>query len=139
MLFESTCQVTTGVASALGATASTRFDEVNYGYPATVNYPEEAAIAAGAAEAIVGASGVLSGREIMTMGGEDFSYYLKARPGCFVFVGSRAPGTEIKPHHHPSFDIDEEALMIGTSFFVQLIRDLLGEDDESPPSSPDQA
>ena len=29
----------------------------------------------------------------MTMGGEDFSYYLAQRPGCFVFVGATAVGT----------------------------------------------
>jgi len=64
-------------------------------------------------------------RRRQTMGGEDFSYFLQEKPGCFVFVGSRAPGTAVKPHHHPSFDIDESSLPIGVSFFVRLVQHLL--------------
>ena len=88
-------EVCEGVAHAMGATASTSFDDVNYGFPATINTAKEAALAAEAARKVV-PEGVLSGDEIMTMGGEDFSYYLHERPGCFVFVGSRKPGTEIR-------------------------------------------
>ena len=66
----------------------------------------------------------------MTMGGEDFSYYLQERPGCFVFVGATAEGGESKPHHHPSFDIDEDALVIGASLFVRLIDQILAFDSE---------
>jgi amidohydrolase len=48
------------------------------------------------------------------MGGEDFAYYLQEVPGCFFFIGA---GNEEKgatyPHHHPHFDIDEDALSIG--------------------------
>ena len=60
------------------------------------------------------------------MGGEDFSYFLAERPGCMVFVGSRSPGGELFPHHHPSFDIDERALLVGPSFFLALIERILG-------------
>eukprot|EP01048_Picozoa_sp_COSAG05_P015378 COSAG05_NODE_1849_length_3965_cov_10.605018_3_plen_148_part_00 len=45
---------------------------------------------------------------------------------CFVFVGSRKPGGELFPHHHPSFDIDEDSLLVGPSFFVALVESLLG-------------
>lgn len=119
-------EVTSGVASALGASASTAFDDVNYGYPAVVNDDDQAALADKAARAVVGEGNVKAGTGIMTMAGEDFSYYLRERPGCFVFVGSRPPGTTIKPHHHPSFDIDEEALPVGAAFYVRLVEDLLG-------------
>lgn len=48
------------------------------------------------------------------MGGEDFAYYLQEVPGCYFFVGT---GNEEKgttyPHHHPRFDLDEDALPIG--------------------------
>ena len=85
----------------------------------------------------------------MTMGGEDFSYFLAEKPGCMVFVGSRPPGGELFPHHHPAFDvsthcyslwlrwrknalsfvdlqIDERALLLGPSFLVELIEQILG-------------
>ena len=78
-----------------------------------------------AAASVVGEDNVRSGVDIMTMGGEDFSYYLKERPGCFVFVGCTAPEAEPTPHHHPSFEIDERALAIGASLWVRLVESLL--------------
>jgi hippurate hydrolase len=76
-------------------------------------------------QAVVGEDGVRTGREIMTMGGEDFSYFLQERPGCFVFVGATAADAEAKPHHHPSFDFDEGCLAIGASLWVKLAQTIL--------------
>lgn len=45
----------------------------------------------------------------MTMGAEDFSYFLQQRPGCFFFVGAALPG-EMRPHHKSVFDFDEVRL-----------------------------
>ena len=41
-----------------------------------------------------------------TMGAEDFSYFLQARPGAFFFIGCALPG-ETRPHHKSVFDFDE--------------------------------
>lgn len=62
----------------------------------------------------------------LTMGGEDFSYYLQKIPGCFAFIGSRPSGREPMsvPHHCSHFDIEEASLLTGTSLLVQLIMDL---------------
>lgn len=53
------------------------------------------------------------------MGGEDFAYYLQEVPGCFFFVGA---GNEdrgaVYPHHHPRFDIDEDALGVGVEVLL---------------------
>ena len=41
--------------------------------------------------------------------GEDFSHYLKVRPGAFFFLtgcGNEDKGITA-PHHNPKFDIDE--------------------------------
>ena len=76
-------EIASGVAGALGASA-----EVEYirGYPATVNTPREAEFAAHVAERIFGHDNVV--REFdPTMGGEDFSYMLQARPGAYVLLG----------------------------------------------------
>ena len=61
------------------------------------------------------------------MGGEDFSYYAQKIPGCFFLVGSAPSKQERRsvPHHCSHFDIDENALLIGSSIFVQLIEDQL--------------
>ena len=62
-----------------------------------------------------------------SMGGEDFSYYAQKIPGCFFFVGSAPNDQEFLtvPHHCSHFDIDENALLVGSSIFVQLIEDQL--------------
>ena len=59
----------------------------------------------------------------LSMGGEDFSYYLQNKPGCFFFVGSAPNENEIlsTPHHCSHFNIDERALLIGASVYVNLI------------------
>ena len=61
------------------------------------------------------------------MGGEDFSYFLKEIPGCFFFVGSSPDEKEHLsiPHHCSHFDINERALLVGSSVYIQLIEDLL--------------
>ena len=57
----------------------------------------------------------------------DFSYYAERIPGCFFFVGSSPSNKKLRsvPHHCSHFDIDENALLIGSSIFVQLIEDQL--------------
>lgn len=51
-----------------------------------------------------------------TMGGEDFSEYLKNCPGVFVRVGT---GGEYA-NHHPLFRVDESALWPAARFFAEL-------------------
>jgi len=92
------------------------------GYPPTINHD-------GPTEKLrISAEKVAPGKvdkPYLSMGGEDFSYYLKKIPGSFVFVGSRPADREPMeiPHHCSHFDIDEAALLLGTSLFVQLILD----------------
>ena len=71
--------------------------EVNTRHPATVNHTAEAAKARAAAVKVVGEEGLRTGKEIMTMGGEDFSYFLNKKPGCFIFVGATV--VVQSPHH----------------------------------------
>ena len=60
---------------------------------------------------------------------EDLSYFLMAKPGCFLFVGSSkytdAPEKET-PHHRSDFDFDEEACLISATCFVRIIQSLFG-------------
>lgn len=59
---------------------------------------------------------------IRTMGAEDMSEYLAAVPGTFFFVGSANAERGLDfPHHHPRFDIDEEALVIGASLLASAV------------------
>ena len=63
------------------------------------------------------------------MGGEDFSYFLKEKPGAFLRVGAQSPNnTNAYPHHHPKFEIDERSLLRSGEVFLAIIATyLLGE------------
>ena len=100
--------------------------EMDYkdGYPATINDEICAKIVLESAQKIVGN---YAGEPYLSMGAEDFSYFLQQKPGAFFFVGSSPNDREpmSTPHHCSHFDIEEEALLIGTSVFIQIIEDLL--------------
>ena len=68
-----------------------------------------------------------AGAPYLSMGGEDFSYFLQKVPGCFFLVGSSPQNHEplSVPHHCSHFDIDERALLVGSSVYIQLIEHLL--------------
>jgi amidohydrolase len=103
-----------GIAAAFGATAAVTFRRLT---GPLVNDVRMAALMQDVAGEIVDKAKVLGG--IRTMGGEDMSHFLSKVPGCFAFVGSaRADGTS-SPHHSPSFDIEEESLVIGAELLTR--------------------
>ena len=55
------------------------------------------------------------------MGGEDFSFMLLARPGCFVMMGQQADGRGGVPVHHPEYDFNDAMLPVGASYFATLV------------------
>ncbi|MBJ6363286.1 M20 family metallopeptidase [Paenibacillus sp. GCM10012307] len=60
----------------------------------------------------------------LIMAGEDFSYYLQQRRGCFMFVGAGNPEKGARyPHHHPLFDIDENAMLISANLLIGMAED----------------
>ncbi|MFC5602474.1 amidohydrolase [Sporosarcina koreensis] len=60
------------------------------------------------------------------MGGEDFSAYLQKAPGCFFYIGAGEADMERNyPHHHPKFQINEEAMSYGVSVYSNVIQKLL--------------
>ncbi len=82
--------------------------------PPTTNEPAMARTAREAAERMFGKGSV--GEVEPSMGGEDFSYYLREVPGAFMLVGARNEKKGIvAPHHNPRFDIDEEVLCRGAA------------------------
>ena len=54
-------------------------------------------------------------------GGEDFAYFAQQRPAAFLFLGARNEAKACKyPHHHPRFDIDEDALTLGAALLAEF-------------------
>jgi amidohydrolase len=58
----------------------------------------------------------------LMMIGEDFSHYLKVRPGAFFLTGCGNPQKNITASHHsPYFDIDESSLKYAVSTFLKIL------------------
>ena len=56
--------------------------------------------------------------------GEDFSEFTKVKPGCFYMLGCATE--EKNAHLHTAqFDIEERAMLIGASYWVKLVENLL--------------
>jgi len=103
-----------GVAAAGGASAELRYRRL---CKPTVNDERMTRVMVEAAAAIVGSDQVVHG--VRTMGGEDMSFFLAQVPGCFALVGSAPKGGGASPHHSPTFDIDEDALVIGAELLTR--------------------
>jgi amidohydrolase len=52
---------------------------------------------------------------------EDMACFLEQVPGLFFFVGSAKPGVQNYPHHHPQFDVDEDALPIAAGLLATAV------------------
>lgn len=112
-LLEKIEQVVKSVCQAYGA--SYQF-EVGRGYPPLINHPKEVERVLHIAKQMVDEEKIVKMKPIM--GAEDFAYYLQEKPGAFFIVGA-APADRV-PHHHPRFDIDEEAMKIAVELFVRI-------------------
>ena len=95
-------------------------------YPPTVNHAAEAAFARQVMADMVGAENVLA--QEPTMGAEDFSYMLQAKPGCYFFIGNGDGTHREMGHgggpctlHNPSYDFNDDLIPLGGSYWVQLV------------------
>ncbi len=87
-----------------------------HGCPMVVNHAAETEHAALAATCVVGADNVRRDKP-PTMGAEDFSFMLEARPGCMVGIGQ---GGDFGVHH-PAYDFNDEIIPIGISYWARLV------------------
>ncbi len=97
-------------AQAYGASAEV---DVKWGYPVTMNHPEQTEFAADCAEAVAG-SVIRDVKPVMPA--EDFAFMLEARPGAYIFLGNG----DTPMCHHPAYRFDDEAIPAGCSWFVTL-------------------
>jgi amidohydrolase len=88
--------------------------EVGYhrGVPPVVNDRMATAVIAGAAGAALGPERVVEAE--LSMGGEDFAFYLDHVPGAMIRLGTAAPGSDVKHDlHQGDFDVDESSIGYG--------------------------
>ncbi|MFZ6731258.1 M20 aminoacylase family protein [Undibacterium sp. Ji42W] len=110
-------------AAAFDAQVDFRFKR---NYPPLINHAKETAFAAEVMRSVVGADKVDDQVE-PTMGAEDFSFMLQAKPGCYVFLGNGDGGHRDMGHglgpcnlHNPSYDFNDDLLPIGATYWVRL-------------------
>lgn len=116
----------TNVAAAYGAKA-----EVDYqsGYPSVVNTPSVASICRAAIVETLGEDGLLPPQGVPASG-EDFSFFAKAVPATFAWLGCRPKGVseaDQPPLHNAKFLPDPEALPVGVRYATYAAYKLLSE------------
>ncbi len=106
-------EVAEGTAALFGAKATATYRR---DYPVTVNHAAQTTFAASVAGGIVGAANVDANMR-PTLGGEDFSFMLEARPGAFIFVGNG----DSAGLHHPAYNFNDDVIPVGVSYWARLV------------------
>ncbi len=109
-------------AAAFGMECSFEFKR---NYPPTINSAKEAEFARKVMASIVGEANV--GAQEPTMGAEDFSYMLMAKPGCYAFIANGDGAHREMGHgggpcmlHNPSYDFNDSLIPLGATYWVKL-------------------
>jgi amidohydrolase len=96
--------------------------KIEKGYPAMYNDPDVAEVIRRAAEELLGAGKAAPSKP--QMGAEDFSYMTQQAPGAMFSLGVKIDDTP-RPAHGPTFDVNEDALPIGTALLAEVACRLL--------------
>jgi hippurate hydrolase len=108
-------ELCSAVALGFGATASVNYERI---YPATVNTEHEAEFVADVAQSLVGADHVVRDME-PSMGAEDFSFMLQAKPGAYMRLGQGGEGSCML--HNSRFDFNDDILPLGAAIHASLV------------------
>ena len=122
-------QVAEHTCAAFGATCEFKFTR---NYPPTINHPAETEFVKQVLGRVVGAGNVHAFEP--TMGAEDFSFFLQAKPGCYFVIGNgegehREGGHGLGPcmQHNPSYDFNDDLIPLGATAWVRIAEEWLGQ------------
>ena len=117
------------VALAFGATASVHYERL---YPATINTAPEARFAGDVATSLLGAERVVRDLE-PSMGAEDFSFMLQARPGAYLRIGQGAEdGVGCNFLHNTRYDFNDDILPLGSALHASLAEQAMPLPESTP-------
>jgi amidohydrolase len=106
-------EITTGIATALGCEAAVETHQVA---PPLVNNVDTSARLRHTFAPLADQLSLKIRTDYRTMTAEDMAVILNHVPGTFFFVGSaNANHAQTYPHHHPRFNIEEQALPVGVA------------------------
>jgi hippurate hydrolase len=115
-------ELSAGIASAYGVKVD--FEPLSGAYPPTINTPAEAALCIEVAAAVVGREHVITHAR-PSMGAEDFSFYLREKPGAYIWIGNDPAGGSASLHN-PHYDFNDDILPLGVAYWVELVQRVLG-------------
>ena len=104
------------IALGFGATATVRYERI---YPATINTESDARFAGDVAASLVGEENVDRDLE-PSMGAEDFSFMLQARPGAYLRLG-QGMGAGNSTLHNSRYDFNDDVLPLGAALHAGLV------------------
>ena len=106
------------IALAFGASATVHYERM---YPATINNEAQARFAGDVAQSLVGSECVVRDLE-PSMGAEDFSFMLQAKPGAYLRIGQGAEnGVGSCGLHNNRYDFNDAILPLGAALHASLI------------------
>ena len=109
-------KITKGICNAHGISC-----EVSYKTtcPVTFNESQQAESATKAAKSLLGEQKTYGDIEPRLFS-EDFSIMSSTKPGCFVLMGNGTEGSNGRPLHAADYDFNDELLVFGSSYWVEL-------------------
>jgi len=109
-------RICAGIAAAYGVAIDLSIER---GYPPTINSPAETDLCRAVATEVFGAENLRADLR-PSMGAEDFSYLLQARPGCYVWLGN-GMGEGGCMLHSPRYDFNDAIIVHGMRYWLHLV------------------
>ena len=109
-------QLVEGICNSFGVSAEVKYETT---CPITFNQPEQSDAATKAAITLLGedkCNGDIDPRPFS----EDFSIMSENTPGCFVLMGNGTSDSYGRPLHSADYDFNDELLVKGSSYWVEL-------------------
>jgi len=103
------------IAAAFGARAVLTYARV---YPPTINHDTDATFAADVADSLIGRDHVVRNLD-PSMGAEDFSFMLQAKPGAFARLG-QGGGEDGCFLHSSRYDFNDSVIPLGAGYLAAL-------------------
>ncbi len=113
-------RIVAGIAMAHDVSATLTYDTI---FEPTINSAGPTADAVRAA----GVVGQVQGAAPPKLFSEDFAHMAAVVPGCFILSGNGVEGSAARPLHSADYDFNDAALVPGSSFWVELVEQTLGE------------
>lgn len=113
-------EVAAAAALSVGAEVSVRYRP---NYPSTINHPALTGVAEEVARKAFGEDVIHPGM-LPSMASEDFSFFSRERPGCYVWIGSD-DDTHHHSLHHPMYDFNDRLIPKGIAYWTGLVQRVL--------------